>query len=511
METFWQDVRFAARALLKNPAFAAVAILTLALGIGANTAIFSVVNGVLLRPLPYPDPGRLTMVWMDNPRMNVHDDITSYPNYQDWRDRNRSFEQMAAYTGYGAAFNLTGFDEPERLRGAQVTSNFFTVLGVQPALGSLFTKENEVPGKDLVIVLSHGFWQRKYGGRADVVGQSIQLSGNTYTIVGVMPAGFQFPRGTELWKPLAPGDDLRQSRGSFWLPVIGRLKPGIELSQAQADVNAVAAALEKEYPGNAGFGINLVPLHRQIVGETRTVLLVLLAAVGFILLIACANVANLMLARAAGREREMAIRAALGAGRARLVRQMLTESVLLSVVSGVLGLLAAVWVTDLFVSLAPGGLPRAEAIGLDGSVLVFTTVVALSTGVIFGLLPAVGVSRQKGLGESLKETGRSSAGRVRNRMRSSLVVAEVALSLVLLVGAGLAMQSFWRMQQVERGFDTSSTLTMMLSLAPQKYPQPEQVAAFYQQLLERVRAVPGVESAAATTDVFMADLPNSAS
>jgi putative ABC transport system permease protein len=510
MESLKQDLYYGLRMLWKSPAFTLVAIIALALGIGANTAIFSVVNGVLLRPLPYPEPDQLAMVWLDNRRQGIRDDITSYPNFIDWRDQNKTFQGMAAVRGINA--NLTGSGEPEEIRGASVTSNFFQLVGVGPTQGRGFTIEEEQPGKDRIVVLSHGLWQRRFGGNPGILNQSIQLNGEAYTVVGIMPAGFQFPTKTEIWTPLAPSERARAARGSFWLPVVGRLKPGVTRQQAQADMDVIAKQLEQQYPNiNAGYGVNVVPLHEQTVGQIRTALWVLLGAVGFVLLIACANVANLLLARAASRGREIAIRAALGAGRWRIVRQLLTESLLLSIIGGLLGMLLAVWGLHLLVSLSPANIPRLENIGLDARVLGFTFGLSLLTGLVFGIAPAL-QSSQMGMNETLKEGGRSGTGGRRTQLlRNGFIVAEVALTLVLLAGAGLLIRSFWRLQQVSPGFRTDSLLTLQLRLPRTKYPEGPQVASFFQQLQERLSALPGVHNASAASTIMLPQLTNSSS
>ena len=508
MQTLLKDIRYGLRMLLKNPVFAAVAVVALALGIGANTAIFSVVNGVLLSPLPYAHPEQLAMVWLDNRPQGIREDITSYPNFMDWRDRNKTFQGMSGIRDM--TVNLTGVGEPEEVRGAAVSSNFFQLMGVSPAQGRGFTAEEEQPGKDKIIVLGHGLWQRRFGGDPGILNRVISLNGETYTIVGIMPPGFRFPSEAEIWEPLAPNERLRAARGAFWLPIVGRLKPGVARAQAQADMDVIAGQLEQEYPNiNKGYGINVVPLQEQIVGNLRTALLVLLFAVAFVLLIACANVANLLLARAAVRQREVAVRAALGATRVRIVRQLLTESVLLSVVGGILGLLLA-WLSLVsLLKLSPANIPRLENIHLDARVLVFTFGLSLLTGVLFGLVPALQTSKLD-LGETLKEGGRgSSGGRRTDRIRSAFIVAEVALTLVLLIGAGLLIRSFWHLQQVSPGFKTDHLLTLQLRLSGSKYREGTQVASFYQQLQERLAAIPGVESASAASTIFLPKLANS--
>jgi len=502
-----QDMSYGLRILLKNPVFTAVAVIVLALGIGANTAIFSVVNGVLLSPLPYAQPEQLAMVWLDNRRQGVRDDVTSYPNFLDWRDQNKTFQGMSGIRDY--TVNLTGSGEPEEIRATAVSPNFFQLMGVHPSQGRGFTSEEEQPGKDKIVVLGHGLWQRRFGADPGILNRTLLLNGEQHTVVGIMPPGFQFPNKTDLWAPLAPDERMRASRGSFWLPVVGRLKAGVTRAQAQADMNLIAGQLEREYPVNAGYGVNVVPLQEQIVGNFRTALLVLLWAVAFVLLIACANLANLLLARGAARQREVAVRAALGATRLRTVRQLLTESVLLSVVGGALGLLLAWWGVRFLLKLGPSDIPRVDNIHLDAWVLFFTFVVSLLTGVCFGFAPALQTSHVD-IGETLKESGRSGSGGPRaQRIRSAFIVAEVALTFILLIGAGLLIRSFWSLQQVDPGFKIDHLLTLDLSLPLGKYSGGGQAVAFYQRLQERLAAIPGVESVSATSGIMMPKLPNS--
>ncbi|MGH9837363.1 MAG: ABC transporter permease [Blastocatellia bacterium] len=506
MQTLWQDLRYGARMLMKKPGFTLIAVLTLALGIGANTAIFSVVNGVLLRPLPYLDSEQLTWVWMDNRQEGIAEDIASWPNFEDWRAHNQSFQGMAGVRD--RRFNLTGTGEPEELNGANVSANFFDLMRVGPQYGRAFSAEEEQEGRDQVVVIGHGLWQQRFGGDAQLVGQTLSLNGQPHTIIGVMPPGFQFPNKTEIWKPLVPDAQLRTARSAFWLPVIGRLKPGVTRAQAQTEMTGIAQRLEQQYPNsNRGFGVNVVLMHEQLVGKLRTALWVLLGAVACVLLIACANVANLLLARAAARQKEVAIRAALGASRGRVVRQLLTESVLLAAVGGGLGLLLARWGLDALVALAPSDLPRAASITIDRRVLFFTLGLSLLTGVVFGLAPAL-QSSKLALSEVLKEGGRGTGGGGQ-RTRSALVVAEIALALVLLVSAGLLLRSSWRLQQVNPGFNPERVLKVRLSLPPSKYREGAQAAAFYQQLLERLRALPGVQAAGATSSVLLNKVHNS--
>jgi len=508
MQSFWQDLRYGARMLLKKPGFTLIAIVTLGLGIGANTAIFSIVNGVLLSALPYPQPEQLTMVWLDNRQQGIRDDITSYPNFQDWRDRNKTFQGMAGARSLN--FSLTGVGEPEEIRAATVSANFFQLMGVNPARGRGFTAEEEQPGKDKIVVLSHGLWQRRFGGDPGILNKTISLNGEPHVVVGLMPPGFQFPEKTEIWGPLAPDEQARAARGSFWLPVVGRLKPGVTRAHAQADMDVIGKQLEQQYPDtNAGYGVNVVPLMEQTVGSIRRSLLVLFGAVLFVLLIACANVANLLLAGAAARQREIAVRVALGAGRWRIIRQLLTESALLSVAGGALGVLLASWGLQLLLDLSPANIPRLENIRLDARALGFTLGLSLLTGLIFGLAPALQTSHLE-LSETLKEGGRTGAGGARAQgLRSVFIVAEVALTLALLVGAGLLIRSFWRLHQVNPGFKTDRLLTLQLTLPRSKYPEGLPRVSFFERLQERLAALPGVEAASATSSILLPRLTNS--
>ncbi len=500
METLWQDLRYGARQLARSPGFTVVAVLTLALGIGANTAIFSVVNAVLLRPLPHPEPERLTMVWLDNRNEGWPEDLTSYPTYLDWRSQNRSFEDLAAFTPSEAS--LSGDGEPERVRSAVVSASYFSVLRVQPAQGRVFRPEEEVPGAEPVVVLSAGLWQRRFAGRPDILGQPINLGGNPFTVIGVMPSGFDAPARTELWLPFSgQPQQLLDARDPLWLRVIGRLKPGVPLAEAQAEMTAIARRLEQEYPDSmANLGVNLVPLHTHVVGKARPALLTILGAVLFVLLIACANVANLQLARSAARERELAVRAAIGAGRLRLVRQLLTESLLLATLGGVVGLLLAFWGVETLRGLLPATVPRVDEIGVDTGVLLFLLGATLLTTLLFGLVPALRTSRPD-LNDSLKEGGRTATGGAHARLRSALVVGEVALALLLLVGAGLMLRSFQNLLGIDPGFQHRNQLTFDLNTSPSKYPEPAQVAQFYEQVLGRLRALPEVEEVSAASDV----------
>jgi len=506
MEALWQDVKYGLRMLAKSPGFTAVAVLTLALGIGANTAIFSVVNAVLLRQLPYKDPERLVMVWESYRARGRATNVISLADFIDWRQRNTVFEQMAAFADWSA--NLTGVETPEEVRIQIASTNLFSLLGVQPMMGRTFLEEDGKEGQNRVVILSYGFWLRRMGGDPGVLDKTILLDGRKYTVIGVMPPGFQLfvragtmvPKPAELWLPYVFTEQFRVRRGRFAMAV-AKLKPGVTLQQAQAEMNGIATQLEQEYPDfNKGWGVKVVPLREQFVGELRRALLVLSAAVGFVLLIACANVANLLLARAASREREIAIRAALGAGRARMLRQLLTESVLLSVAGGALGVVLALWGTELLLAVTPPELLSLGGVSVDARVLGFTFGVSVLTGIIFGLLPAVLASRPN-LNESLKEGGRAGEGAHRGRARSVLVSAEVALALVLLICSGLLIRSLGRLVAVDPGFDPRNLLTVKMSLPGSKYGTEQQRIAFYRELLARVRQIPGVVAAGANAFV----------
>ncbi len=502
MNTLWQDLRYGLRMLFKSPGFTVVAVLALALGIGANTAIFSVVNAMLLRPLPYADPDRLVVLWETNPNLastylRTHNEA-SPANFIDWREQQTVFEDIAAYRWND--YNLTGGDAPEQLTGNPVTTNMFDVLRVQPLIGRKFRPEESDPKSDRVVMLSYGFWQRRFGGDQNIIGKQITLNGNPHTVVGVMPADFEFPGAfAELWTALRFATDTPPSRQSHFLYTRARLKPGVTLQQAQAEMDTIAARLRQQYPDtNADRNVRLQPLHEATVEQARTGLLALLGAVGFVLLIACANVANLMLARATARHKEIAIRTALGAGRWRIVRQLLTESVLLSLAGGALGVLLALWGIDLLLAAVPKEFSLFihgwNKIRLDKWVLAFTMLVSVVTGLLFGLVPALQASKTD-LNEALKEGGRASVGHARRRFRSGLVIAEVALALVLLVGAGLMIKSFLHLLDVRPGFDPANVLTLQLTLPQTRYEKLEQRVTFYQQLVARVAALPGVESA----------------
>jgi putative ABC transport system permease protein len=413
---------------------------------------------------------------------------------------------MAAVTP--SAFSLTGAGEPERLRGAQATANFFDVMGLRPVTGRVFDVSNEKPGNDNVVVLSFGLWQRKFGGAADVLGRTIVLNGRPHEVIGVMPADLQEPENAELWKPLAPDEGLREARGAFWLPVIGRLKPGVSVEQAQTEMSGISARMEQQFPSNKGYGAYVVTLHRQLVGDVERSLIVLLAAVGFVLMIACANLGNLMLGRTAARRKELAIRTALGAGRWRLVRQIVTEAFVLAIGGSVLGLVLAYWATGFFISIGGDSIPRPEMVGIDARVLGFTLLLAVVSALLAGLVPALHAS-SGAIVDSLREGGRESGAVASHRTRSTLVAAEVALAFVLLAGAGILVRTLWSMQHVDRGFDASRVAVATVSLPTALFAGPPEVRGFYARLLERVRALPGVESAATATGVLLPELANS--
>jgi putative ABC transport system permease protein len=491
-----QDLRYALRTLARNPGFACVSILALALGVGANSAIFTVVQSVLLRPLPFPQSERLIVVRERNLKAGFPQFSLSPGNYVDYRDHNHTFSGFASFNSQGV--NLTGGAEPERLRGVRVTADFFDVLRVKPALGRPFTAQEGQLGSHHVAIIGHGLWQRRFAGARDALGQQMKMNEEMYTVVGVMPADFQFPGRTEVWLPLAMNAQNWQQRGGHYLGGIARLKDGSSLTAAQADLNQIAARAEAAYPNsNSGWDTTLKGLQESVVGRVRPLVLTLMAAVGFVLLIACVNLANLLLSRSAARRREIGIRNALGAGTARLMRQLLTESVLLSAIGSALGLLLAWGGTGLLVNVSPEILPRAREISLDGGVVLFTIAVAGLTGILFGLAPAFHMAKTD-LASAFREGGRgNSIGFRRNALRSVLVVGEVALALVLLCGAGLLMRSFYRLQSVDPGFDPHDVLTFRTNLPGAKYKTDEQQESFYTRALERIRALPGVAVAGA--------------
>jgi putative ABC transport system permease protein len=495
METLSQDIRYGIRMLFKNPGFTVVAVVALALGIGANAAIFSVVNTVLLRPLPYDDPDRL-MVLRETKLPQFPEFSVSPGNFLDWQKQNTVFEKIAAIQG--AAFNLSGAGEPERFRGARISAGLFEMLGVKPAQGRAFLDEEDQAGHNNVVILSQGLWKRRFGGDPNILGQGITLNATSYTVIGIMPPDFGLPdRETDMWTPVAFSAQQAQQHGAHYISVIGRLKPGVTVDQAQMEMSGIAGRLAEQYPdSNTGWDVKISPMQEYDVRDMKSALLVLLGAVALVLLIACANVTNLLLARATARQKEVAIRTALGASRWRIARQLLTESVLLSIVGGGVGLLLAVWGMGSLLALAPQDLPRVKDVALDSRALGFTLLVTLLTGVIFGLAPALQASKPN-LNETLKEGGRGSTGG-HHRVRSSLVISEVALALVLLVCAGLMIRSFLRLQQVSPGFNPSNALAVAVSLPGKKYPEGDQQAAFFTQLVEKVAALPTVQAVGVT-------------
>jgi putative ABC transport system permease protein len=489
-----KDLLYGFRMLAKSPGFTIVALLSLALGIGANTAIFSVVHRVLLHPVAYPEPDRLLVVWNTNPSLGIRQSVASVPDFEDWKAQNHVFEQMAALQSGSA--NITGIQTPERVQVFEATPNVFSMFGMQPELGRGFVPEDQREGRR-VVVLDHAFWQRSFGGDRDVLSKTITLDGENFAIVGVMPKNF-FSFGRDLWKPLVFSPALVNARASHNEFVLARLKPQVTLEAAQAEMSTIAKRIELAHPdSNTGNGVRLMVLTELFVGSIRPAMLILFAAVGFVLLIACANVANLMLVRSSGRRREVAVRIALGGSRARIIRQLLTESLLLSCLAGAAGLLLAMWGTAALMKLLPGTMSQNfEVSVLSAPVLAFSLVLSLLIGFLFGLAPAVQSSKLN-LNESLREGGRAgTVGTARQRFRNILAVAEVALSLVLLAGAGLLIESFLRLEKSNPGFQFDNTLTMELSLTDGSYGKDEQQTLFYDQLLAKLGTLPGLSQAA---------------
>lgn len=502
MGTLIQDLRYAFRMLAKNPGFTAVAVLTLALGIGANTAIFSVVDAVLLRPLPYHESDRLVTIFESNaPNDLASRNAVAPGNFLDWRKQNHVFEQIGAVSLPG--FNITGTDHPERVTGAAISAGMLRMLGLRPALGREFESSDDRAGANHVMMLGYSLWQRRFGGDPQVVGKTILLGTMPHKVIGVLPQGLTFPEETAaLWVPLEQTITLKdmQWRNSHYLEVFARLKPAVTLAQARAEMNEIAASLKRTYPdANSGAGTYILRVQDDLVGDIRPALLTLLVAVGFLLLIACANVANLLLVRATGREKEMSIRLTLGAGSFRLIRQMLTESALLSVAGGATGLLVASWARQTLLALRPTSLPRYNAIEIDSRVLIFTLAISVVTGVLFGLVPALRAMRSD-LNLALRGASRgATVGVTVRRLRNTFVAGEIAIALVLLVGAGLLIRSFIRLRGNDLGFRTDHIVTARVSIPQDKYPRDAQVVAFYDQLVARVRALPGVEAVGATS------------
>ena len=502
MNTFLQDLKYSLRALRKSPGFAAIAILTLALGIGANTARFSVVNGVLLSPLPYPEPNRIATLYSKTPQFD--ESSISYPNFLDWQRQNHSFTALAAWRG--DSFNMTGSGEPERLRGEMVSAEFFNILGFNALIGRTFNANDDHPGAAPVVILSNAFWKQRFGASPKIVGQSISLNGAAYSVIGVLPSNFYYTgdnfgsRIPDVFLPLGQWTDktFLDRRVGMGMDAMGRLKPGVNLAQARADMDGVAQNLARAYPdADKNSGITVHSLKQDMVGDVAPLLYVLLGAVGFVLLIACVNIANLLLARSTGRTREFAIRAALGASRGRMVRQLLTESVLLSFAGGLIGLILAAWGTRAAIAVLPQALPRAGNVGLDARVLIFTLGVSLLAGILFGLAPALKTS-QRNLGETLKEGGRGSSG-ARHRLQGVFVIAETALALILLVGAGLMIRSLVALWNVNPGYNPHQVLNFGVAFPPQMAAAPpQQVRNGFWQLESALESIPGVTGASAS-------------
>jgi len=499
MTHLWQDLRFSARTLAKNPGFTLVAVLTLALGIGANTAIFSVVNATLLRPLPYPEPEEIVMFWEHNPGFG--DMSISYPNYEDWRREVKALDELAVYRR--DRFNLTGTGDPEQVRATMVSANLFDVFGVKPLLGRTFTAAEDSVGGVPVVILKEGYWQRRFGGDENILGSKLNLNGKPYEVVGVMPEQLRNPTRTDLFVPIGqfantPGWEQRGNHPGIY--GYGRLADGVSLSRAQAEIDGVSAALAKQYPENRLSTVEYHVLQELAVSDARPALMMLSLAVALVLLIACVNVANLLLARTAGRERELAVRAAVGAGRWQLVRQLVTESVLLSGLGGALGVVAAYLGLDLLRRIYGGDLPRVDDIGIDGTVLAFTAVLSMATGLVFGVVPALhGAGR--GATNPLQAGARTGQSAERHRFQAALVVTEIALAIVLLVGAALLFRSFARVLDVDPGLDPDNVLTASVSLPTEKYDSDEKVRQFWDQVLARVEALPGVTGTGVTNNL----------
>jgi predicted permease len=498
----WQDLRYGVRILRKNPGFTVIAVFTLALGIGANTAIFSIVNAVLLNPLPYPDGEQLVMIYSDALTNNQQRTGISVPEFADCRQAD-SFEAVGAFDYGNLNLNADDSGAPERVESVSVTPEIFSLLKIAPLKGRIFLPEEAQQNRDQVVIISHALWQRRFGADEMLVGKNIIINGRNHMIVGIMPPGFAFPQQTELWKPLwfPPGQYEQQRRGARGLLVLGRVKAGVSLAQAQAEMTNLSAQFAAQYPqsygGERGVQIGLVPLLEDFVGNVRPALRVLIAAVVLVLLIACANVANLLLVRATARQQEIAIRFALGAERSRVIRQLLTESALLGLAGGAVGALLAMWGIQFLLKFAPENLPRFQQVSIDGRVLLFTCAASLLTGIVFGIIPALTALRTD-LNATLKEGGRSNNAN-RHRVRNVFVIAQVAAALVLLVGAGLLMKSFWRLQSVDPGFNPTGVLTMRMLLPFETYPKNEQRAEFYRQIFARIHTLAGVESVAAIT------------
>ncbi len=509
MAILLQDLRYGGRQLARNWGFTLIAVLALALGIGGTTAIFSVINAVLIRPLAFPESDRLTMVWLDNRSQNIREDATSYPNFAAWRDQNSTFESMAGFTGWHPS--LADVEEPEfRIPGSVVGVNFFRVMGVAPIHGRVFAPEEFDARNDDVVILGYGLWQRHFGGDPGIVEKTVTLNDRQLLVVGIMPQGFHFPGKSELWNPMALSERAKAYRESLWLRVVGRLKPGVTVAQAQADMDVIGQRLAQEYPDtNSHHGVYVVSLSEQLTGDIKPTLLILFGAVACVLLIACANVANLLLVRGTARGREMAIRTAMGAGRTRLIRQLLTENLLLTLLGGFAGFLLATLGIKLLKLMATTELPRLEEIGIDVTALVFSLSISLLSGLVFGLAPGRQSFRWQ-LTEALKEGALSVQGSVRNRRYLMLLVTfEIALALVVLIGAGLLVESFRRLAQVDPGYQPDHLLTMELSLTRSRYPDRSLVLDFFRQFLGRLESSPGVEEVGAASAILTLGTPAS--
>ena len=494
MDSLIKDIRYGIRALLKRPAFAAIALITLALGIGANTAIFSVVNGVLLQPLPYPDSDRLVAL-RDSNVSKQPDSQVAPGNFVDWEKQSTVFSALEAYRT--VSYNLTSDGTPERLLAGRVTVGMFKTLGAQPIVGRDFLAEEDQPGREKVVMMGESLWQRRFGSDPEVIGKTVKLSGESFTVVGVMPATFRLPdqRERELWTPIALKDSEKSLHHAHYIDAIGRLKSDVSVEQAQSELSAIAARLAEQYPdSNSGWSVKVTPMLEFVVGDTKTILWVLFAAVTLVLLIACANVMNLLLARAVTRQREMAIRVALGAGRLRIVRQLLTESITLALIGGLIAWPLASWGLKVLLALAPQDLPRITAARIDSRTLLFTFVITLLTGILFGLAPALELIKLNA-NTSLKDSGsEGNRGAVQRRFGNLLIVGEVAIALMLLVGGGLLLRTMWRLQKVDPGFDYHNALAVTLQLSEKKYSDDQKIAAFSQQLLQETSILPGVEA-----------------
>ena len=501
MQIMLQDIRYAGRLLARTPGFTLVALLTLALGIGANTAIFTIVNALLIRPLPYNEPERLVMVWQDfTARGGPRDEWGSPGNFADWRKAHHIFERVAAIGGWRPT--LTGQAEPESLQGEQVSFEYFDVLGISPAHGRTFRADDDVPNAPRVAVISDGLWKRRFGGHPSVIGSVVPLSGDPHEIIGVLPPGTRpiVNPQAEIWRPLRV-NTTTPSRGAIVLRIVARVAPGQSIEQAQAAATALARQLETQYPdSNAKVGCYLEPLHGRVVGDIRPGLLALLGAVAFVLLIACVNIANLLLVRGSSRSRELAVRSALGASRSRVMRQMLTESILLAVLGGIAGVLAGIWAVDALVAIAPANAPRLNEIGLDARVFAFAAMLTIATGLLFGIAPAW-QSARRGVTDSLKDGARGSSGLAGRGLRRLLIVAEVALALTLLTGGGLLLRTFVELQNADLGFDPQNVLVGGLNLPRTRYDTLEKQRVFYTQVLEKASGLPGVQHAALTSVV----------